>query len=174
LSVSTTELEEMLCKLDATENPRLFKKFTTIIQKCVIRELCTSNAVATHAQNKMFFVSIHVAFRPPRLVYVSVCVCMYTHMHWHTHTSFGLLGSEPRDTRHLESPKNPDRLNLCIHVSVCVYEVHMYMCMLGKAIKSGPTVFLLSSRKQKHQDANALQKHRVQLVGCNNGGSGIS
>jgi len=46
--------------------------------------------------------------------------------------------------------------------------------MLGKAIKSGPTVFLLSSRKRKEQDVNALQKHRVKLVGCNNDGRGIS
>jgi len=61
-----------------------------------------------------------------------VCVCAHTHTHiciWH-------VGSCSRDvspgigTRHLEGPKNPDRLNLGIHVFAYVFKVHMCVYML--------------------------------------------
>jgi len=55
---------------------------------------------------------------------VDVCVCIRTY----THTTRRVFGCEPRcpiGTRHLESPKNPDRVNLRIHVDTC--EVHMYV-----------------------------------------------
>jgi len=38
--------------------------------------------------------------------------------------------------RHLEGPKNPDGLNLGIHVFVYVYKVHMCMYMLGVGMRS--------------------------------------
>jgi len=55
-------------------------------------------------------------------VYVRVSVCIRTHTH-----IVQVLGCEPRsrDERPLEDLKNPDGLNLDIHIFVYVYKVHM-------------------------------------------------
>jgi len=55
-------------------------------------------------------------------VYVGVCVCIRTHTHtmhrWGTRVSPGV------GMRHLEGPKNLDRLNLGTYIFVYVYKVH--------------------------------------------------
>ena len=49
------------------------------------------------------------------------CMCVYTHIHTHT-AQMGYLDVSPGvGMRHLEGPKNPDGLNLDIHIFVYVY-----------------------------------------------------
>ena len=65
----------------------------------------------------------------------SVCRCGCVYAHTYTHYTDGVLGCEPRSRdRHLEGPKNPDGLNLGIHVFVYVYKVHMCTYMLRGGI----------------------------------------
>jgi len=56
---------------------------------------------------------------------VYVCVYAYTR----THCTDEVLGCEPRGRdsamRHLESPKNPDGLNLGTYIFVNMYKEHM-------------------------------------------------
>ena len=54
----------------------------------------------------------------------SVCGCMCVYTHTHTYTAqMGYSAVSPGvGTRHLEGPKNPDGLNLGIHIFVCVYK----------------------------------------------------
>jgi len=60
---------------------------------------------------------------------VCVCECVYTHTHTHT-AQMGCSDVSPGvRMRHLESPKNPDGLNLGMHIFVYVYKVHMCMYM---------------------------------------------
>jgi len=55
----------------------------------------------------------------------NACVCVYTHTHTHT-AQMGYLDVSPGvGMKHLEGPKNPDGLNLSIHIFVYVYKVHM-------------------------------------------------
>jgi len=58
--------------------------------------------------------------------------------HTHTHTARGVLDavSPGVGTRHLEGPKNQDRLNLGIRVFVYVFKVHMCIYMLGGRMRS--------------------------------------
>jgi len=52
-------------------------------------------------------------------------VCVYTHTHTHT-AQMGYLDVSPGvGMRHLEGPKNPDGLNLGIHI--CVQSTHVYI-----------------------------------------------
>jgi len=56
------------------------------------------------------------------------CMCVYTRTY--THCTDGVLDVSPGvEMRHLEGPKNPDGLNLGIHIFVYVYKVHMCMYM---------------------------------------------
>jgi len=59
----------------------------------------------------------------------SVCGCVGVYTHTHTHTSkMGYLDVSPGvDMRHLEGPKNPDRLNLGISIHICVQSTHVYV-----------------------------------------------
>ena len=68
-------------------------------------------------------------------------VCMFVCTHTHTHTAHGVLDVSPEvGTRHLESPKNPDGLNLGIRVFVYVYKVHMWTSVYaGRRMISGLT-----------------------------------
>jgi len=76
---------------------------------------------------------------------VCVCGCVYTHTHTHT-TQMGYFHVSPRvGTRHLEGPKNPDGLNLGIHIFVYVYKVHMCMYMLRGGMRSWTNCFFLAS-----------------------------
>ena len=63
----------------------------------------------------------------------SVSVCIRTH----THTLHRCSDVSPGvGTRHLEGPKNPDGLNLDIHIFVDVYKVHMCIYMLRGGMRS--------------------------------------
>ena len=69
------------------------------------------------------------------------CVCVYTHTHIHT-AQMGYLDVSPGvGMRHLEGPKNPDGLNLGIHIFV--YKVHMCIYMLRGGMRSWNNCFFL-------------------------------
>ena len=78
-------------------------------------------------------------------------------MHTHTHTTqMGYSDVSPGvGMRHLESPKNPDGLNLGIHIFANVYKVHMCMYMLGGGMRSWTNCFFLQhmfpSEKEKQK-----------------------
>ena len=58
-----------------------------------------------------------------------VGVVEYTHTHTRTHTAhkgYSYVSPGVR-MRHLQGPRNPDGLNLGIHIFVYVYKVHMCM-----------------------------------------------
>jgi len=70
-------------------------------------------------------------------------VCVYTHAHTHT-AQMGYLDVSPGvGMRHVEGPKNPDGLNLSIHIFVNVYKVHVCMCMLRGGMRSWTNYFFL-------------------------------
>jgi len=68
----------------------------------------------------------------------SVCGCVCVYRHTHTHTAqMGHLDVSPGvRMRHLEGPKNPDGLNLVIHIFVYVYKVRMCIYMLRGGMRS--------------------------------------
>jgi len=75
----------------------------------------------------------------------SVCgyICVYMHTHTHTaHVGYSVV-SPGVGIRHLEGPKNPDGLNLGIHVFVYVYKVHKCTYMLGDGMRSCTNCFFL-------------------------------
>ena len=63
---------------------------------------------------------------------------VYVCVHAHTHTAqMGYSDVSPGvGMRLLEGPKNPDGLNLGIHIFVYVYKLHMCMYMLGGRMRS--------------------------------------
>jgi len=73
-----------------------------------------------------------------------MCVCVYTHTHTHTAQIGYLDVSTGVGMGHLEGPKNPDWLNLGIHIFVYVYKVHMCMYMLRGGMRSWTNCFFLS------------------------------
>ena len=94
----------------------------------------------------------------------SVCGCMCVYTHKRTHTAqMGYSKVSPEvGMRHLEGPKNPDGLNLGIHIFVCVYKVHTCMYMLGGGMTSRTDFFFLKEnffRKRK-----AKQKMWTQSI----------
>jgi len=89
----------------------------------------------------------------------SVHGCMCTHPHTHT-AQMGYLDLSPGvGMRHLEGPKNPDGLNLGIHLFLYVYKVHMCMYVLGVRMRSWTNCFFLLThfffQKKKAKDVNA-------------------
>ena len=79
-------------------------------------------------EGKIGVLSVFSLFLTRVGVYVCVCVCIRTHT---AHTAqMGYLDVSPGvGTRHLEGPKNPDGLNLGIHIFVYVYKVHsVHIC----------------------------------------------
>ena len=76
-------------------------------------------------EGKIVVLSVSSLFLTQVGVYVCVSVCI------HTHTHTGQMGcsdvSPGVGMRHLEGPKNPDRLNLDIRIFVHVYKVHIIM-----------------------------------------------
>jgi len=89
-------------------------------------------------------------------VYVCVSVCIRTH----THTLHRCLDVSPGvRMRHLEGLKNPDGLNLDIHIFVYVYKVHVCIYMLRGGMRSWTNWFFsltnFSFRKRKAKDVNA-------------------
>ena len=71
----------------------------------------------------------------------SVCGCVHTH----THTAqMRYLDVSPGvGMRHLEGPKNPDGLNLGIHVFVFMYKVYVCIYMLRGGMRSWTNCFFL-------------------------------
>ena len=73
-------------------------------------------------------------------VYVCVSVCIRTH----THTLHKCSDVSPGvGMRHVEGPKNPDGLNLDVHIFVYVYKVHMCIYMLRGGMRSWTKCFFL-------------------------------
>ena len=71
-----------------------------------------------------------------------VCVCVYAHIH--PHCTDEVFGCEPRSRDETpEGPKNPDGLNLGIHIFVYVYKVRMCVYMLGGGMRSWTNCFFL-------------------------------
>jgi len=70
-------------------------------------------------------------------------MCVYTHTHTHTAHIGYLVVSPGVGMRHLEGLKNPDGLNIDIHIFVHVHKVHMCMYMLGGEMRSWTDCFFL-------------------------------
>jgi len=69
------------------------------------------------------------------------CRCVYTQTHKHN-AHMGYSGLRPGvRMRHLEGPKNLDRLNLVIYVFVYVYKLHICMYRLGGGMTSWTNCF---------------------------------
>ena len=76
-------------------------------------------------------------------------MCVYAHAHTLC-IHIGVLGCEPLPgvgMRHLEGPKNPDGLNLDIHLFVYVYKVHMRMFIVGGGTPASYKINLDGDRK---------------------------
>jgi len=92
-------------------------------------------------EGKIAVSSVSFLFLTRMGVYVGVRV--YTHTHIHT-AQMGYSDLSPGvGMRHLEGPKNPDGLNLGIHIFVYVYKVHLCMCMPRGGMRSGINCFFL-------------------------------
>ena len=92
-------------------------------------------------EEKIGVLSVYSLFLTRVGVYEGVCV--YIHTHTRT-TQIGYSKVSPGvERRHLEEPKNPDGLNLGIHIFVYVYKVHMCMYMLGGGMRSCTNCFFL-------------------------------
>ena len=77
-----------------------------------------------------------------------VCVCVYALVHTHTHYTDGVLRCEFRSWDEtpggpMEGPKNPNGINLGIHVFVHLYKLHMCMYMLRGRMRSWTSCFFL-------------------------------
>ena len=90
------------------------------------------------------------------LTRVGVYVCVYVCIRTHTHTLHRCSDVSPGvGMRHLEGPKNPDGLNLDIHIFVYVYKVHMCIYMLRGGMRSWTNcffsfnIFFLPKKKSK-------------------------
>jgi len=86
------------------------------------------------------------------------CVCVYTHTSTHT-AQMGYLDVSPGvGMRHMEGPKNPDGLNLGIHIFVHVYKVHICIYMLRGGMRSWTNFFffqhVFSFEKSRRCDGN--------------------
>jgi len=99
----------------------------------------------------------------------SVCECVYTH----THTAqMGYLEVRPGvGMRHLEGPKNPDGLNIGIHIFVYVYKVHMCIYMPRGGMRFWTNClfsFNMSFLLRKVEDVTTISKpHSPTLVRIN-------
>ena len=84
-------------------------------------------------------------------------VCVYTLTHTHT-AQMGHLDVSPGvGMRHLEGPKNPDGINLDIHIFVYVYKVHTCIYILRGGMRSWTnclTYFFFRKRKAKDVNVN--------------------
>jgi len=95
-----------------------------------------------------------------------VYVCVYAHTH--THCTDGVLGLSPGvGMRHLEGPKNPDGLNLCMYIFTYVYKVHVCMYMLGGHVRSWTVTswFLLSHIFSSEKEKQKMWTQTTHLVG---------
>ena len=91
-------------------------------------------------EGKIVVLSVSSQFLARVGVYVCVSVCIRTH----THTLHRRSDVSPGvGMRHLEGPKNPDGLNLDIHIFLYVYKVHMCIYMLRGGMRSWTNCFFL-------------------------------
>ena len=89
-------------------------------------------------EGKIVVLSVSSLFLTRVGVYVCESVCIRTH----THTLHRCSDVSPGvGMRHLEGPKNPDELNLDIHILVYVYKVHMCIYMLRGGMRSWTNCF---------------------------------
>jgi len=90
---------------------------------------------------------------------VDKCVCIRTHTHTHTAQMRYLDVSLGVEMRHQEGPKNPDGLDVGIHIFVYAYKVHMCMYMLKGGMRSWTICFFFNLRfsfqKRTAKDVNA-------------------
>ena len=103
-------------------------------------------------EEKIVVLSVSSLFLTRLGVYMCVIVCTRTH----THTLHRCSDVSPGvGMRRLEGPKNPDGLNLDIHMFVYVYKVHMCIYMLRGGMRSWTncffalTYFFFQKEKQK-------------------------
>ena len=84
-------------------------------------------------EGKIVVLSVSSLFLTRVGEYVCVSVCIRTH----THTLHRCSDVSPRvGMRHLDGPKNPDRLNLDLYIFVYVYKVHMCIYILRGGMRS--------------------------------------
>jgi len=107
-------------------------------------------------EGKIVVLSVSSLFLMQVGVYVCVCVCIRAH----THTLHRCSDVSPGvGMRHLEGPKNPDGLNLDMHIFVYVYKVQVCIYMLRGGMRSWTNCFFSSTyfffRKRKAKDVNA-------------------
>jgi len=89
-------------------------------------------------EGKIVVLSVSSLFLTRVRVYVCVSVCIRTH----THTLHRCSDVSPGvGMKHLEGPKNPDGLNLDIHIFVYVYKVHICIYMLRGGMRSWTNCF---------------------------------
>ena len=89
-------------------------------------------------EGKIMVLSVCSLFLTRVGVYVCVRECIRTHAHTPHRWSDVSPGV---GMRHLEVPKNPDGLNLVIHIFVYVYKVHMCIYMLRGGMRSWTNCF---------------------------------
>ena len=105
-----------------------------------MRALVAWREVLFLTEGKIVVLSVSSLFLPRVGVYVCVSVCIRTH----THTLYRCSDVSPGvGMRHLEGPKNPDGLNLGIHIFVYVYKVHICIYRLGGGMRSWTNCFFL-------------------------------
>ena len=94
-------------------------------------------------------------------IYIYVCVDVYVCMYIHLYECMPLH-------LYLEGPKNPDGLNLDIHMFVYVYKVHMIIYMLRGVMRSWTNCFFSLTyfffRKRKAKDVNANNRSSQILI----------
>ena len=116
-------------------------------------------------EEKIVVLSVSSLFLTRVGVYVCVSVCIRTH----THTLHRCSDVSPEvGMRHLECPKNPDGLNLDIHIFVYVYKVHMCIYMLRGGMRSWTNCFFSLTyfffRNRKVKDVNANRRYSQILI----------
>jgi len=92
-------------------------------------------------EGRIGMLSVSSLFLTRMGVYVGVCVCIRTHTHT-THMGYSDM-SPGVGMRQLEGSKNPDGLNLSMHMFVYVYKVHTCMYMRGGGKRSWTNCFFL-------------------------------
>jgi len=112
------------------------------ISVCLIH-VSTTMRICTHTHTLSSYLSVYVTISKS-ILYLSFFLSIYLRTHTHTHTQMGYLDVSPGvRMRHLEGPKNPDGLNLGIHIFVYVNKVHICINMLRGGMRSWTNCFFL-------------------------------
>ena len=98
--------------------------------RALVAWLLTEGKIVVLSVSSLYFTRVGV--------YKCVSLCIRAH----THTLHRCSDVSPVvGMRHLEGPKNPDVLNLDIHIFVYVYKVHMCIYMLRAGMRSWTNCF---------------------------------